>query len=111
MFDFTTLEAFLSVQQSVIGLDYQEKSGQNGSAAKDPDAKQLVKFKDFVNFINAQKENPAVRYRHQLASRNAMGFGDVDVNIKALQAAHGNVYRAIDVLLGDAVGDGGVISN
>jgi len=42
---------------------------------------------------------PEQRYRMQLQSLNDMGFDDNRVNIAALQQTHGNVNRAVDVLL------------
>merc|ERR1712154_374210 len=42
---------------------------------------------------------PEQRYRLQLQSLNDMGFDDNRVNIAALTQTHGNVNRAIDVLL------------
>jgi len=42
---------------------------------------------------------PEQQFRIQLQSLNDMGFDDNRVNIPALQATHGNVNRAIDLLL------------
>ncbi len=42
---------------------------------------------------------PEQRFRVQLQSLNDMGFDDNRVNIPALQMTHGNVNRAIDLLL------------
>eukprot|EP00804_Cyclotella_cryptica_P014095 CCRYP_005553-RC/>CCRYP_005553-RC protein AED:0.18 eAED:0.18 QI:0/0.75/0.6/1/0.5/0.4/5/1520/565 len=42
---------------------------------------------------------PGERFRHQLQSLNDMGFTDRSANIRALVSAHGNVNRAIEILL------------
>ena len=47
----------------------------------------------------APPANPADRYRHQLQSLYGMGFDDEQANLAALQAAHGNLNRAVDHLL------------
>lgn len=44
---------------------------------------------------------PEQRFRLQLQSLNDMGFDDNPINISALLQTHGNVNRAIDVLLTD----------
>jgi len=50
---------------------------------------------------SAQQEQipPEQRYRMQLQSLNDMGFDDNQANIRALTQTHGNVNRAVDVLL------------
>ena len=47
----------------------------------------------------AQPQSPADRYAHQLQSLYGMGFDDEQRNLAALQAAHGNLNRAVDSLL------------
>jgi ubiquilin len=42
---------------------------------------------------------PADRYRNQLQQLYGMGFDDEQANLTALQAAHGNLNRAVDQLL------------
>ena len=44
-------------------------------------------------------QNPADRYRNQLRSLYDMGFDDEQQSLAALQAAHGNLNRAVDMLL------------
>ena len=46
-----------------------------------------------------QQQAPADRFRVQLASLRDMGFDDEMANIRALQAHHGNLNRAVDDLL------------
>jgi ubiquilin len=48
-------------------------------------------------------QNPAERYRQQLRSLYDMGFDDEQQNLSALQAAHGNLNRAVDMLLAGEV--------
>lgn len=48
---------------------------------------------------NAPPSNPADRYRNQLQQLYGMGFDDEQANLAALQAAHGNLNRAVDQLL------------
>jgi ubiquilin len=47
----------------------------------------------------APPQNPADRYRIQLRSLYDMGFDDEQQSLAALQAAHGNLNRAVDMLL------------
>merc|ERR1712038_1176225 len=49
--------------------------------------------------MQSQQLPPEQRYRMQLQSLNDMGFDDNVVNIRALEQTHGNVNRAVDVLL------------
>ena len=42
---------------------------------------------------------PGQRFRQQLQSLDDMGFTDRSANIRALSSAHGNVNRAIEILL------------
>ena len=42
---------------------------------------------------------PAERFARQLTSLNDMGFTDTEANIRALEAAGGNVNRAVERLL------------
>jgi ubiquilin len=46
---------------------------------------------------------PADRYRNQLRSLYDMGFDDEQQSLAALQAAHGNLNRAVDMLLAGEV--------
>uniref|UniRef100_A0A7S3VGM9 Ubiquilin n=1 Tax=Chaetoceros debilis TaxID=122233 RepID=A0A7S3VGM9_9STRA len=52
-----------------------------------------------VPATNAAPIPPEQRFRAQLQSLNDMGFDDNQVNIPALIQTHGNVNRAIDMLL------------
>lgn len=47
----------------------------------------------------APRATPEERFRIQLTSLNDMGFTDRDANIRALTESHGNVNRAVEVLL------------
>lgn len=47
-----------------------------------------------------QMQPPEERFSNQLASLNDMGFNDRAANIQALVACHGNVNRAVEMLLG-----------
>ena len=53
--------------------------------------------------IGGQPQNPADRYRNQLRSLYDMGFDDEQQSLAALQAAHGNLNRAVDMLLAGEV--------
>lgn len=48
-------------------------------------------------------QTPADRYRNQLRSLYDMGFDDEQQSLGALQAAHGNLNRAVDMLLAGEV--------
>lgn len=48
-------------------------------------------------------QDPADRYRNQLRSLYDMGFDDEQQSLAALQAAHGNLNRAVDMLLAGEV--------
>ena len=59
-----------------------------------------------------QQEVPGQRFRMQLQNLHDMGFTDRSSNIRALTSSHGNVNRAIEILLesppemgGDSSGD------
>lgn len=47
----------------------------------------------------ANQSAPGERFRNQLQSLNDMGFTDRSANISALVSAHGNLNRAIEILL------------
>jgi len=46
-----------------------------------------------------QQEVPGQRFRNQLQNLHDMGFTDRSSNIRALTSSHGNVNRAIEILL------------
>jgi hypothetical protein len=48
---------------------------------------------------SAAQPAPGQRFRQQLQSLDDMGFTDRSANIRALASAHGNVNRAIEILL------------
>jgi ubiquilin len=48
---------------------------------------------------SAAQPAPGQRFRQQLQSLQDMGFTDRSANIRALSSAHGNVNRAIEILL------------
>jgi hypothetical protein len=48
---------------------------------------------------NASQPAPGQRFRQQLNSLHDMGFTDRSANIRALTSSHGNVNRAIEILL------------
>ncbi len=48
---------------------------------------------------SASQPAPGQRFRHQLNSLQDMGFTDRSANIRALTSSHGNVNRAIEILL------------
>lgn len=45
------------------------------------------------------QQAPGQRFRQQLQNLNDMGFTDRSANIRALTSSHGNVNRAIEILL------------
>ena len=47
----------------------------------------------------SQQQAPGQRFRQQLQNLNDMGFTDRSANIRALTSSHGNVNRAIEILL------------
>jgi len=51
------------------------------------------------SFQQRQQMPPEQRFRMQLQSMNDMGFDDNVANLQALSQTHGNVNRAVDVLL------------
>ncbi len=52
-----------------------------------------------VSVGSAAQPAPGQRFRQQLQSLDDMGFTDRSANIRALSSAHGNVNRAIEILL------------
>ena len=52
---------------------------------------------------SAAPQNPADRFRNQLRSLYEMGFDDEQQCMAALQSAHGNLNRAVDMLLAGEV--------
>jgi len=56
----------------------------------------------FSSFLQAQRENPELQYRTQLASMRNMGFHDTEQAIAALIASDGSVQGAIDKILADS---------
>lgn len=82
------------------GLDFSNLLGGGTSA---PAAAPMPN--PFLNFPFAPPQQPAhhsapgERFRNQLQSLNDMGFTDRSANINALASAHGNVNRAIEILL------------
>ena len=46
-----------------------------------------------------QQQHPADRFRIQLQSLRDMGFDDEQGSLRALQASHGNLNRAVDMML------------
>ena len=59
----------------------------------------LNQFQSTTVSSPTQQLPPEQRYRMQLQSLNDMGFDDNEVNIRTLTETHGNVNRAIDILL------------
>ena len=55
-----------------------------------------------------QQQAPGARFRQQLQNLQDMGFTDRSANIRALTTSHGNVNRAIEILLENPpeMGDG-----
>merc|ERR1712038_484833 len=76
------------------GLDFSSLLGQTQSTSVSP----MGSFSGNTN-TSDNTIPPEQRYRMQLQSLNDMGFDDNRVNIAALMQTHGNVNRAIDVLL------------
>lgn len=47
-------------------------------------------------------QHPADRYRRQLQSLRDMGFDDEALNLRALETHHGNVNRAVDMMINES---------
>lgn len=107
-----TLRAMLQLQQSFSGLtppsgapapagglDFSNLLGTSSAAA--PPVNPFFSFPFAPPQQQQQHHHPAPgeRFRHQLDSLNGMGFTDRSANIRALVSAHGNVNRAVEILL------------
>lgn len=128
-----TLRSMLQLQQAFSGLTPPSSSTNNNPAAANGlDFSNLLgggaspnpmsqPFPNMFNFPfnnnmtvpsnssnnnNAPSEAPGARFRNQLNSLNDMGFTDRSANINALVSAHGNVNRAIEILLEGPVSSG-----
>jgi ubiquilin len=59
-------------------------------------------------FLQQQQQHPADRYHRQLASLRDMGFDDEQLCLRALEVNHGNLNRAVDMMIdGSVPGIGG----
>jgi hypothetical protein len=61
----------------------------------------------------ASQPAPGQRFRQQLNSLQDMGFTDRSANIRALTSSHGNINRAIEILLESPpeMGDSSEVAN
>lgn len=83
------------------GLDFSSLLGATGSApAAAPPLANPFSF-PFVPPAAAtqQQQAPGQRFRQQLQNLEGMGFTDRSANIRALTSSHGNVNRAVEILL------------
>ena len=85
-----------STAPSQGGLDFSNLLGGAPAAAPMPNP---FNFPFMPPSQPAQQAAPGERFRNQLQSLNDMGFTDRSANISALVSAHGNVNRAIEILL------------
>jgi len=76
------------------GLDFSSLLNQMQTASVSPTSNTNASAN-----INSNAIPPEQRYSMQLQSLNDMGFDDNRVNIAALMQTHGNVNRAVDMLL------------
>lgn len=109
-----TLRSMLQLQQTFSGLggastgapppgglDFSNLLGTTSSVPAAPMPNPFFNF-PFAQPLQQQQSHqaaPGERFRNQLQSLNDMGFTDRSANISALVSAHGNVNRAIEILL------------
>lgn len=60
--------------------------------------------------LNTEQTQPQQRYVRQLQQMSDMGFDDEAAAIAALQSAHGNLNRAVDLLLTESVREGRAVN-
>lgn len=84
------------------GLDFSNLLGTSSTGAAAPNPFMSFPFappRTQASSGSAHHPAPGERFRHQLQSLHDMGFTDRSANIRALVSAHGNLNRAIEVLL------------
>ena len=84
------------------GLDFSNLLGTSSTGAIAPNPFLSFPFappRSLSSSGPSHQPAPGERFRHQLQSLHDMGFTDRSANIRALVSAHGNVNRAIEILL------------
>merc|ERR1712232_691136 len=106
-----TMRAMLNMQRAMGGTGTMPGAAAPGSTGNNMDFSNLLNQFQSTNLFQPTSANtttnttpnsnipPEQRYRMQLQSLNDMGFDDNVSNIRVLEQTHGNVNRAIDILL------------
>lgn len=95
LFRPSNMAGMVLVEESIAALDV-------GKAAKEEVFDNPHFVSTFSSFLQAQRENPELQYRTQLAAMRNMGFTDSEVCVQALMACDGSVQNAIDKILHDS---------
>jgi len=103
MFSNETMKAMAQMQQAMANMALSGGGAAPGfgpsSAASDTPAASFST--SFQNYLQAQSDNPELRFKAQLSALRNMGFTNPDYNIAALTASEGHLNKAIDALLAE----------